>query len=263
LSEVLRKLDIFILLDYLSTFSAEKAHVLLPTATLFEKDSHWINNEGRLQKSSAVHLGGLPIRQTRGGSHPPRVFTTHIPGGEPKPADRTLAELAFLLSGEEDEPSKRDCRSLLSEAHPLLKNIVFPEEESPGVRVTPDEAPEQDFSSRLKEAPVTGKEGEFDLLLVDWTFGTEELSRFSSFTRRVERPPGLTMNEKDAALLNLSSGDRVTLHLPGGPVDIEIQTASNSAPGALIMPRHRRIEWQKAQALAQKLPAGKIIRVST
>jgi NADH-quinone oxidoreductase subunit G len=263
LSEVLRKLDIFILLDYLPSFSAEKAHVLLPTATLFEKDSHWINNEGRLQKSSTVHLGGLPIRQTRGGSHPPRIFMTHVPGGEPKPAGRTLAELSRLLSGEEDEPSKSDWRSLLSEAHPLLKNIVFPEEESAGVRVIPDEAPERDFSSRLKDAPLTGKEGEFDLLLVDWTFGTEELSQFSSFTRRVERAPVLTMHERDAAFLSLSSGDRVILQLPGGPVNMEIQTASNSAPGALIMPRHSRIEWQKAHTSTLKLPAGNIIRVST
>jgi NADH-quinone oxidoreductase subunit G len=72
--ESMKRLDLLILMDYLPTPSAERAHILLPTATLFETDSCWVNHEGRLQKASAVHRGGIPIRQVSGGSHPPRLF---------------------------------------------------------------------------------------------------------------------------------------------------------------------------------------------
>jgi NADH-quinone oxidoreductase subunit G len=263
LTESLKKLDLWIVLDYLPTSSVERAHVFLPTATLFETESHWINHEGRLQKASAVHRGGTPLHQVSGGSHPPRVFESHIPGGEAKSAAAALADLGALLSLHDDAPYEKDIWPSLAKENPMFKDIASLGAEDAGIRVIPDKAGDGGFSLLREEvAPMSSqREDGFELLIVDLTFGTEELSGFSPYAQRAENHPHLVIHEDEALLLGLSNGDRVILRLPGGPLELEVKTATNMSSAVIVMPRHRQIAWQKAQALTLRLPRGRIERI--
>jgi NADH-quinone oxidoreductase subunit G len=262
LTESLKKLDLLIALDYLPTLSAERAHILLPTATLFETDSHWVNHEGRLQKASVVHRGGIPIHQVRGGSHPPRVFENSIPGGEIKPAADALFDLGVALSLHENAPYEADIWSWLIKENPIFRGLPSLGTEDPGIRVIPDVAADGRFSGQGKEVLPRAPQQEegLDLLLVDWTFGTEELSGFSPYAQRAERQPHVMMHREEASRLGLSDGDKVTLHLPGGHLEVEVKTAGNMSSTVIMMPRHRRLAWQKAQGFNLRLPTSKIER---
>jgi anaerobic selenocysteine-containing dehydrogenase len=84
-----------------------------------------------------------------------------------------------------------------------------------------------------------------ELLLVDQTFGTEELAGYSPFIQKVEEDPHLLLQQDTAAELGLSPGDRVAVPLPGGEVTVLLKTAPNMAPNIAVLPRHRRLAWQK------------------
>jgi NADH-quinone oxidoreductase subunit G len=261
--ESIKRLDLLILMDYLPTPSAEKAHILLPTATLFETDSCWVNHEGRLQKGSAVHRGGVPIRQVSGGTHPPRLFEAHAPGHEVKPSPLALAELGAALSFHESGLFEKDLRSWLAEENSLFMGITSLDSEDSGFRAITDQAPLGVFSELKQEwTPCASRHEEsLELLLVDWTFGTEELSSYSSHAQKAEKPPRLMIQSKEASRLNLSDGDRVVLHLPGGPLEVEIQTADHMASGVIVMPRHHQLAWQKARASKVTVSTHQIERI--
>ncbi len=90
LERVLAGLELLVVLDYLPSASANRADILLPTATVFESGGSFVNQAGRLQYAAPVHRGGIPIVQTGQGSHPPRLFSNEIPGGEPRSAGLAL-----------------------------------------------------------------------------------------------------------------------------------------------------------------------------
>ena len=261
--ESLNNLDLLILMDYLPTPSAERAHILLPTATLFETDSCWVNHEGRLQKASAVHRGGVPIRQVSGGSYPPRLFEAHAPGDEVKPSPLALAELGAALSFHESGLFEKDVRPWLAEENSLFMGITSLDSEDSGIRVIADQAPDGLFSGRTQDRTPSASrhEDSLELLLVDWTFGTEELSSLSSYAQRAEKPPSLMMQSKEASRLNLSDGDRVVLRLAGGPLEVEVQTADPMASGVIVMPRHHQLAWQKARAFKVTISTDQIERI--
>ena len=80
LRQALDKLDLLLVIDYLPSEAARLAHIFLPTQTLFEMETCFVNQEGRIQFAPAAHCGGIPISQISGGHHPPRVFRRDIPG---------------------------------------------------------------------------------------------------------------------------------------------------------------------------------------
>jgi NADH-quinone oxidoreductase subunit G len=261
--EALKKLELFIVLDYLPTLSVERAHAFLPTATVFETDSYWLNHEGRLQKASYVHRAGSPINQVSGGDHPPRHFLDRIPGGDLKPCHDALAELGSALSRHEEIPFYQDLWTWLANENPIFSNPLPLNAGDPGIRLIPDRAEKEDFpllgkSITLEDQP---KGESFELLLVDWTFGTEELSAYSTHTRGVEKLPLLMMQEEDAARLHLIGGDKVLLRLPGGALEVELWTGRNMAHGVIVMPRHRQLAWQKAGAISRKISVNDIERI--
>jgi NADH-quinone oxidoreductase subunit G len=91
----------------------------------------------------------------------------------------------------------------------------------------------------------TGKgEGSLDLILVDWTFGTEALSSLSACLQELGPEPCATLQTRDAAALNLNHGDRVIIETDSGSLELPIHVADNMAAGILVIPRHRRINWQ-------------------
>ena len=98
LVRALDKLELLVALDYLPSPTVQRADIVFPTLTLFERNpSSFVNQEGRLQLAPPVHLGGIPMAQISPEKHPPRTFLSHIPGGEPRTPAEILQELAAAM----------------------------------------------------------------------------------------------------------------------------------------------------------------------
>jgi NADH-quinone oxidoreductase subunit G len=246
LEAALDKLDLLFVVDYVATRTAARASILLPAETLYEAGGCFVNQEGRLQRALPAYRGGTPIVETGGGDHPPRIFRADIPGGEPRPAWEILAELAGALSGR--DVSWRDLWQQVARDVPAL-GPVPPLDEIPkgGIRLRVAGSPE---SARSKAAsphaePSARIDENLELILVEWTFSTEELSSLSPHLEKVEKSPCLLMDADDAARLGYENGDRVLLTLEGGTIEVDLCVKENMAKGVLILPRHRRLGWRK------------------
>jgi NADH-quinone oxidoreductase subunit G len=129
-----------------------------------------------------------------------------------------------------------------------------------GLPILPDLNEEKSFSS--PPSPSRGEDEEesdsLELLLVDWTFGTEELSAYSRFIQQVEKTPYLLMHGQDAARLGLKDQDKVIVHLDGGPLEVGLRVADNMARGVMILPRHRQLAWQKLKDVPTRIPIEQI-----
>jgi NADH-quinone oxidoreductase subunit G len=251
LEQAIDKLDLLLVMDYLNSRSAQVAHIVLPTVPLFEAESTFINQEGRVQYSRPVHAGGIPIEQVSGGDHPPRIFRSDIPGGEPKPAWQILEELADAMSMV-PKISMSDLWDWLAKENPAFVNLK-PSDQAEAVRRIPDQRNGNPFSSNPLEKPPSRADS-VELLLVDQTFGTEELSAYSHTIQQVEKAPRLCMHPRDAMRPGIKDKDRVVLQLDGGPLEIEVSIAENMAPGIMVLPRHRKLQWQKVKECPVKVP---------
>jgi NADH-quinone oxidoreductase subunit G len=231
-----------LVLDYLPSASLSKAHGVLPTTTLFESTpATFVNQEGRVQQSFPVHRGGMPLSQVSRGSHPPRTFLKDIPGGDPKAAHEVLAEVYAAISGRGPETLLDNLWGWLSEENPVFRPLLS---SSDGVRLMPREICGDRFLSAKIDEPQKRKPG-LELVLTDWTFGTEELSAYSRFARQGEISPKLFMHPDDAQRLGFSGGETVALQGDGQDVVFELALAPNMAAGMIFAPRHRGGEWRK------------------
>jgi len=255
LKQAIDKLDLLLVLDYLNSRSAQFAHIVLPTVPLFEAESTFINQAGRVQYSNPVHAGGIPIEQVSGGDHPPRIFRSDIPGGEPKPAWQILEELADAMSMV-PKISMSDLWDWLAKENPAFVNLE-PSDLPEGVRRIPAQRNGNPFFPDRLEKPLSPADS-LELLLVDQTFGTEELSAYSQTIQQVEKAPRLCMHPKDAMRAGLMDGDTVALQLDGGPLEIEVSIAENMAPGIMVLPRHRRLHWQIVKTIPLRIPFNRI-----
>jgi NADH-quinone oxidoreductase subunit G len=240
--QALNKVDHLLVFDYLPSTSVRRANGVLPTTPLFERTAAtFVNQEGRVQKAPPVHRGGTPLYQVSGGGHPPRTFLKDIPGGDPKAAHEVLAEIYAALSGQGPEILLKNLWGWLTEENSVFGSLLS---SSDGVRLIPGESPRDHFLSAKIDEPQQGKPG-LELVLTDWTFGTEELSAYSRFAREGEISPKLFMHPDDAQRLGFSGGETVALHEDGQDVVFELTLASNMAAGMIFAPRHRGGEWRK------------------
>jgi NADH-quinone oxidoreductase subunit G len=241
LMKALDMLDALVILDYLRLPVIDKADVFLPTATVFESGGIFINQEGRAQRIRPAFKGGTPLTQIEGGEHPPREFRSDIPGHVPMPAWEVIAMLNDGPPAGEAALGKL-CPALetLDECRPfpddgiLLDNVL-------GLIPHPDLPPEPDGAAA--EDGIT-------LILTDQTFGTEELSRFSPCLRELESAPFAVMHVSDSAEIGISDGDMLAIKSASkegarGSVSLVLRTASNMAKGVLVVPKHRKIAWQR------------------
>jgi NADH-quinone oxidoreductase subunit G len=250
LKQAVEKLDLLLVMDYLPSEAVRLAQILLPTRTLFEMETCFVNQEGRVQFSPSAHRGGIPISQISAGEHPPRLFRKEIPGGDPEPAWVILAKLANAMSlpGKERlSLSRSELWNWITQEVPRFSNIQFTGEQSDGIRVDPGHENEKPFSFKRRISSEKGRlgDGELELLLTDWAFGTEELSAYSEYIRQVEKEPCLLMHPRDASRAGLKDKERITLHLDRGPVEVELRVADHVAPGVIVLPKHRRLRWQQ------------------
>lgn len=245
------RLELLVVLDHVATPATARGAIFLPTATVYEAGGVYVNGEGRAQEADPVFRGGTPIRETGRGGHPPRLFREDIPGSAPKPAWEILGEIFQTAGGTALPPGRKGVLSELARFHPALAAVPPPGGmPEGGVRLPVKAGPRpQDLAeSETGSVKRPGPEGNLRLLLVDWTFGTEELSGRSPALQKVEGEPHLTLHGEDAAEMGLSDGDRVGLTCHGGEVRVSLRVSDRMARGFLIVPRHRRLEWQRIAA---------------
>jgi len=262
LEAALDRLELLVVADYVATRTAGRASVLLPAATLYEAGGCFVNQEGRLQRALPAYRAGAPILETGGGDHPPRVFRSDIPGGEPRPVWELLADLAGALGGR--DVAWRDLWQQVARDVPALRP-ASPLDEIPegGIRLalpTSEEFPRANAAAPSAE-PSGRADEDLELILVEWTFGTEELASLSPHLEKVEKSPCLLMQAHDAARLGLKDGDRVLLTLEGGTLEVDLRVRENMAKGVLILPRHRRLEWRKMKRSPGRLGMDRIRKI--
>jgi len=260
------KLELLVVLDYVNSSTKQRAHIFLPTSTLYEAGGVFINQEGRVQAGPRAYLGGTPIAQVSGGNHPPRVYGSEIPGGEPRPGWQALAELVHGEPQPDEDTIRSSVLKWLSELNPAFANIP-PIDELPdnGIRMSSPEEPSPRLSlgwlNELEEKQRP--DNSLELVLVNWTFSTEELSSYSSPLMKLEKEPAVIMHVDDAARLGLSDGDKVTILLDRGALEVSVSVKENMAPGIIVMPRHRLLEWQKIETLPKFVSYEDVQKVST
>jgi NADH-quinone oxidoreductase subunit G len=265
LKRAIEKLELFLAMDYLPSPAARLAHIFFPTRTLFEMETSFVNQEGRVQFATSAYRGGIPISQTSGGQHPPRVFNHDIPGGKLEPAWGILAKLANAMSspGREIFPiSRNELWKWITKEYPVFSNVQIVDEYPDGIRVNLGQREEKPFSfeGRIRSEEEGRKDSRLELLVVDWTFGTEELSAYSRFIQPVEKGPCLLMNREDASRTGLKDKERIILHLDEGSLAVELFVVDNMAPGVIILPRHRQLPWQKIGRWPIKVEINQIER---
>ena len=241
LEQAIDQIELLIVLDYLYTEAVTGAHLFLPTSTIYEAGGLFINQEGRLQVVGKAYKGGLPIAQSGGGDHPPRFYDKGVPGAEPRPAWQLLAGLADM------DPEIVNDRIWLADIIPEIADLPsWDDIPDDGVRL--QAAINNDLRFEGQNAFAIDKAGARDkslgLMLVDWTFGTEELSSYASCLQELESEPWATMHTGDAADLGLNEGDRIRIETDSGSLDLILRVADSMATGILVVPRHRRLNWQ-------------------
>jgi NADH-quinone oxidoreductase subunit G len=90
--------------DWVQTQAAADADIFLPVTAHVEMDGIYISYEGRAQRFSTVMTPGYPIKGLDPDRHPPRIFRTDPPGGDPRPSRHLIADLTERFGGEKVTP---------------------------------------------------------------------------------------------------------------------------------------------------------------
>ena len=259
LEQALRKLEFLMVMDFLPSRPVRQADIFLPTQTLYEAGGSFINQEGRIQRVKPVHSGGIPLEQIGGGGHPPRLFRKDIPGGEPRPAWQVLAELGRLLSSGPGL-SLVTLWDFLGRENPAWAGLKNLNDQPAEIQILSIQGREKPFS--LESLKALGKKEEpgdsLELLLVDWTFGTEELSNYSDFVRKQGKGPCLTLPAEAGTRWGLQKGDRIRISLDSGSLEVTVDLAENMAAGVMVLPRHEQLDWQKTAAYPGRVSLDRI-----
>jgi NADH-quinone oxidoreductase subunit G len=247
LMRALDKLELLVVMDYLDTDASERAHIFLPSTTLYESNGIFVNQEGRAQMVQAAYVGGLPIVQSGGGNHPPRVYGSGVPRADARPAWQILVDLAAKIVKSEDEQPASAIYRFLADIIPELAiedpASAFPDK---GIIIHSGAKTESAFASDQagRNQPSTGDASILDLVFTDLTFGSEELSRRSECLFELEPEPVILLHTRDAAKMNLADENPVSIQTESGSMTARLKVIENMAPGVLIVPRHRKLAWQ-------------------
>jgi len=247
LERALDALDLLIVLDYLNSDAAQKAHIFMPSSTLYEADGIFVNQEGRTQMVRQAYSGGVPIIQSGGGDHPPRIYGTGIPGADSMPAWLTLAELADDKINPANKMLPETIYKWLADIVPELADVNvtadFPDE---GIRLNSGVKTGLRFRTDFSGQPEAhqGSSESLELVLIDLTFGTETLSAHSGCLWELEAEPAVIMHTSEAESLDLIDGDLVYIQTESGNFEAKLKVVENMAAGVLVVPRHRKLSWQ-------------------
>lgn len=247
LERALDRLDLLVVFDYLNSPAAQKAHVFLPTATIYEAGGIYVNQEGRAQFVPPAFPGGTPVSQISGGNHPPRAYDAGMPGSQVSSAWLTLAKLLDSDFPSNEIDARESIWKMLTGNIPELEAYAsaeyLPED---GVRLGGGEIVASRFSVNwsIEKDKYRNQNDDFELVLIDWTLGTEELSSLSACLVEIEQEPGLVIHGHDARSLGIADGDFVELSSDSGCLQAKASVVENMASGIILLPRHPRLPWQ-------------------
>jgi hypothetical protein len=100
-----------------------------------------------------------------------------------------------------------------------------------------------------------------ELLMVEWMFGTTEFSTWSDSLDGAITEPYMSMHSKDAEYAGLSDGDRVSVDLDSGSLEIVVSVSDRTAEGTLVLPRHQWLDWRKMKGFSDRVLPEKIRKV--
>jgi NADH-quinone oxidoreductase subunit G len=260
LGGALERLELLAVLDYLPSAVVQRAHVVLPTVPVFEAAAGcFVNQEGRAQAALPVHLGGTPLALISPDVHPPRTWLDHVPGSDPRPPAKIFQELTLALSGGRD-PAPVDLWAWLARQNPVFRQWQDLAGHPKGGRLLPGTPTGAGFAASPAPPPEPAPD-QVELLLVDWTFGTEELASYAPVMQEVEAAPVLLIHPEDAGESGLDDGSRANLHLPKGSLAVTVKFAAALAPGVLVLPRHRQLDWRKLAGTPVYLTRNQVERM--
>ena len=247
LAHALDALDLLIVLDYINSNAVQKAHIFIPSTTLYEADGIFVNQEGRAQRIRQACNGGVPIAQSGSGNHPPRTYGSGIPGADPMPAWLTMAQFADSQGKPETKTPPATYCPWLADIVPELADVNLTVDiRDEGLRLNTGAKTDlrftTDFSSRPEEHE--GSTGNLNIILTDLTFGSEVLSAHSECLRELESEPAVMMHTSEAHSLDLVNGESVSIQTERGNFEVKLKVVENMAAGVLVVPRHRKISWQ-------------------
>ncbi len=248
------QLDLVVAVDCLHSRTAKSADVLIPTATVFESGGAFVNQEGRARTILPSLRRGLSIELTGKGNHPPRVFGTKLPGEDLLPAWSVLAYLSGIYRDRGSETTLFDLFSDLSKNVPRLSDLPFasglPRE---GERVSlpslENVSQKAGYDASWLESPPS--EDKICVLVVDNTFGTEQLSFFTPCLKEVEKKPHAAMHPETMKSLDLSAGDRIAVGSGERGAVAPVVARENMAANTIVLPGLVAFDWR----VFEKLPA--------
>jgi NADH-quinone oxidoreductase subunit G len=159
----------------------------------------------------------------------------------------TLAEFTDEKPPPDSEKLRADIRLRLADDIPGLADLhSFNDIPDDGIRLEFAAEPDLRFTTdELRPFEKLTEQGDsLELILVEQTFGTEELSALSACLRELEPEPTMIMHPSEAQNLDLIEGDQVSIQTESGNLEAKLKVAENMAAGVLVVPRHRKITWQ-------------------
>ena len=172
---------------------AHRAHVVLPTLTVFETDAPPASSTRRAGPQAGA--AGALWRHAPGPGQPRRPSAPDL--SRPRPRQRSPAPGGDFsradpgLSPRQTSPVA-DLWAWLGRQNAVFASLAGFGRAPGGGAPAPRRRPGGDFAPAVGAAPGAGPRITLELLLVDWTFGTEELASYSPHpSRQVEEPPRL------------------------------------------------------------------------
>jgi anaerobic selenocysteine-containing dehydrogenase len=96
----------------------------------------------------------------------------------------------------------------------------------------------------LRPAAAAAGPDELQIVLVERTFGTEDLSSYSACLAALQDEPFAALHPKEAEALGVRDGDRIAVPSGAGPAVLAVKVFDHMATGVMVVPRLRRPAWQ-------------------
>ena len=235
---MLQKLDLLIVQDIFPNETSKYAHIVLPAATVGEKEGTFTNAARRVQYTAA-------------GLKPP---------GEAKADWRILMDMANAMGADWQYTSTEDIWEEIRKTAPIFSGITHKRlKASPGIfwpcydeshpgtpRLYEDGFGFRDRRARFLpvDFPDTLMESteEYPYLLITGRllehFNTGEMSRRTTKLSKLKPASYLDINPEDAEAAGIRDGDLVRMTSPHGSVQLRLKINSNLSRGYLFAPIH-------------------------
>ena len=196
--------------------------------------------------------GGVPVRITGQGNHPPRVFGKSRPGDDVKAAWEILAAMEKVLGAQPRE----DLLQWMRQRFPVLDSMLQDPPEA-GERIFANLSPPASGDPVIQET-TPGHETGFQVLLTEEIFGTEFLSSFSACLRQLAKEPYVWMNTQRAESLGLLGCKAIWITAGNVEMKWHLKTSPLVPENTIIMPRLAHAERQMPDLGANRLKTNQV-----